>query len=580
MVIEPDFVEEVRMKYRTRQSNVFLLSGNVKDLFVGHDDSFLDLSSYLERQVVNNPNRVKYPAITVRYGLADGIVFPSSAEEEEVRHHFSGVTKLDEYLGEDQHNPLLALKMLREILAGRFNRLNQEGESYYARYSLIIEGVEMIIPQAAVNYLHQGDRENLAFLLNWLEGSELRSSANVVFMLSESLSEVNNKLVSLPSVTPLVVSRPSREEREGFIVLLLKEKSKERLLDSMGLDRFASLSAGLRLREIQKMVQESEGGDTPITPEVVLERSKELIEQECAGLIEFILPHHTLADVVGQRRLVEHLDLLRRDIVEGRKTSIPSGILVPGPNGSGKTFIFEAFAASCGWLALKFKNLRGSLVGETERNFEKVRGVLEALGHVVILVDEGDTELGGRGEFTHDVDRRLFAGLIRMMADSKNLGRLLFIIITCRPDKLEPDVKAPHRCSERLPVFDPGSKEEREEFLKWVLQNLGIDSGSFSEVTLASITEKTKSFSAADYQNLTRLIVRALEQGGEDDISRTVTEVIDDYLPPAINPERRLQELLAFLECSSRKLLPGRFTNLKRDVALNEVEEIKGVINR
>ena len=323
MVIEPHFVEEIREKYRTHQSNVFLVTGNVKDIFIFPSNSFHNLPSYFEKGVVNNPNRVRYPAITVRYDLANGIVFSDSAQEEEVKRHFSDPTQFAKCLQESQRNSLMALKMMREILGNRFTRLNPDGESYNARYSLIIEGVEMIIPQATVNYLHQEDMENLAFLLNWLEGPELRSSPNVVFMLSQSLAEVNDKLISLPAVSVLEVGRPSKEERKQFIRLLLKDKSSEGLLGSITQDQFTSLTVGLRLRELEKIVQESEGRATPITSRVLLERTNELIEQECAGLIEFVLPNHTLEDVVGQKSLVEHLNLICQDILEGRKDSMP-----------------------------------------------------------------------------------------------------------------------------------------------------------------------------------------------------------------------------------------------------------------
>jgi hypothetical protein len=72
-----------------------------------------------------------------------------------------------------------------------------------------------------------------------------------------------------------------------------------------------------------------------------------------------------------------------------------------------------------------------------------------------------------------------------------------------------------------------------------------------------------------------------MEHKGEGkDVSRVVMEAIDDYLPPNINPERKLQELLAFLECSSRRLLPEKFKDLKREAVLSEVEELKGRITR
>ena len=233
---------------------------------------------------------------------------------------------------------------------------------------------------------------------------------------------------------------------------------------------------------------------------------------------------------------------------------MPVGILVPGANGVGKTFIYKAFAKECGWIAVVLKNIRGPYVGQTEQTWERIRSVLEAMGNVMVLYDEADTEIAGRGPQTHDVDRRLFGKILAMMSDPANRGRIVWIIITARPDKLEPDLKRSGRAGEHLPVF-AGEGEEKDRFVSHVLSEAGIGPEFFSPDGYAQFAARTGEYFPADFEQIiTQIRRRMLVDGGLT--PESVLEEVSDFIPSGSSRERRLQELLAVLECTSRKLLP------------------------
>ena len=162
---------------------------------------------------------------------------------------------------------------------------------------------------------------------------------------------------------------------------------------------------------------------------MIFQLTQEVIEKELSGNIEFPIIDHDFSDVIGSKKLLVKLEEMKSFILSGNSDLMPTGILVPGPNGVGKTYIFKAFAKECGYLPVIIKNVRGQYVGQTEMTWEKIRSILEVMGNVMVIYDEADTELGGRGAGTHDVDKRLFGAILRMMSDPNNRGKIIWIII-------------------------------------------------------------------------------------------------------------------------------------------------------
>jgi hypothetical protein len=94
-------------------------------------------------------------------------------------------------------------------------------------------------------------------------------------------------------------------------------------------------------------------------------RKREIIEKECAGLIELFDSSHGL-DAVGGNEAIK-AELLQ----------------LVGAMGTGKTFVAKAFVKTSGVSAVTLKNFRSKRVGSTESNLEKVRDDTSAklVGH-------------------------------------------------------------------------------------------------------------------------------------------------------------------------------------------------------
>ena len=176
-----------------------------------------------------------------------------------------------------------------------------------------------------------------------------------------------------------------------------------RLLDKQSpstLETLARVTAGLQLRQVKDVVSPLDFGpaENQTAQASALEtalmrirlRKKEILEQECFGLIEVIEPKHGFEAVGGNEGVKTALRRVARHIHAGRTAQVPMGILCVGPMGTGKTFITKAFAKESGLAAIQLKNFRDKWVGSTEANLEKVLDVITAIGEIIVIIDEGD----------------------------------------------------------------------------------------------------------------------------------------------------------------------------------------------
>mgnify|MGYP003340935337 FL=1 len=165
--------------------------------------------------------------------------------------------------------------------------------------------------------------------------------------------------------------------------------------------RFAGITAGMTAPEIVKLIEPTLNVPSTDVDDDVLRliqvRKRELIEKECAGLIEFIEPRHGLSAVGGAEHITKELMQIARNLREGDSALTPMGLLAVGPMGAGKTFVIKAFLKEAGLSAIALKNFRSKWVGSTERNLERVLATVKAMGPIAVIIDEGDRSFGNSG---------------------------------------------------------------------------------------------------------------------------------------------------------------------------------------
>jgi ATP-dependent 26S proteasome regulatory subunit len=149
------------------------------------------------------------------------------------------------------------------------------------------------------------------------------------------------------------------------------------------------------------------------------------------------------------------------------------------------------------------------------------------------------------------------------MSDTTNRGRVLFIVMTNRPDKLDIDIKRAGRLDRKIPFFYAQSSEEVESVLAALISKHQLPSALSFPRDRAEVSQKIVGYSNADIEAVLLLANNYLEEQAVSEDKRLsaaiMAEAIKDYLPARDQTMLEYMELLAVFESSSRRMLPEKY---------------------
>ena len=238
----------------------------------------------------------------------------------------------------------------------------------------------------------------------------------------------------------------------------------------------------------------------------------------------------------------------------GALDTLPMGYLLCGPVGTGKSFLAQCVSGEIGIPCVVLRNFRSKYVGETEGNLERVLSVLRAMGPVVVVVDEADAALGSREqEGDSGTSSRVFAMIAAQMGDTQYRGRIVWMLLTARPDLLPIDLKRQGRAEVHVPLFYPTDEQELRKMFVIMAKKLG------SRIALDDVPAipQRGHLSGADIEGMVGRAWRTSLLAGADHVTReALADVVAQFMPSTQGLERELQETAAILECTDRQFLP------------------------
>jgi len=599
----PSWAEEIRSIYLRGEASVFVLHGNVFDL-ITREGSMVPVADFLSEVLLGAKD------VVCQFNPATGVHFRKKERRVDNLDTMLGVKEVDK-----------ALSGLEQMM------LTQD------KIGLIIDYAEMIAPSGDTSFQSESDRRAVVTLHRWSLDRRFDHADNVVFLITEQLSELSNKLVSNPKIACIKVDLPDKDTRTRLINTLEPEAS------STELERLAELSAGLKCVQIQGILKPGADeheeaqkriefisqllGGTPeateratklspkfvgesfdeiraqLKPEEPIEeipedgdsgryedvfrllaaRKRKILEKECFGLVEFVEPAHDFSAVGGMEEVKKELLNIANCIKTGQRTRVPMGLLFTGPMGTGKTFVAEAFARSSGLTAIKLKNFRSKWVGSTEGNLEKILSVVKAIGNILVIIDEGDRAFGNSGgDGDGGTSSRVIARIKEFMSDRENRGRVLFVLMTNRPDKLDIDIKRAGRLDRKIPFFYASEPEGIEVVLEAQLRRHKLKHEIEFPRDRELISSKLLGYSNADLEAVVLLANNMLDDDeGLIDVP-LMTRAIEDFLPSRDERMLEYMELLAVFESSSRSMLPPRYRELSAEALHERLNQLKHLI--
>ena len=561
----PEWAQEFAQKYLSRTINQFILHGNVHDLVPlerKENTEFVRLKSFLSEEFFGARDYVVF------YDRSSGIYFRDQETQKDFNQALSG---RDSLLGTDYANKLPKDPVRVFSLLEQYFRVRIDNKKSIA---LIIDYADTIVPMNEAGSTGSEDRTSLVYLSRWAHDPMFLAADFTTVLIAENLADLNKTLVQNPYTDDIKINIPDERQRSTFIKQEVPDGQFKEISD-VSEKVVAQQTAGLNFINLRSILSNSRENKKKITHNRLSETKKELIEAEAYGLLEFVETDYTLDNVAGHTKVKEHLRHAIKALKNGRQDVLPMGYLVCGPVGTGKTFLVTCFASEVGIPMVKLKNFRSQWQGVTEGNLEKILGLLKAMAPVAVMIDEADAYLGDRdASGDSGVSSRVFSQIATFMSDTRNRGRIIWFLMTARPDLMPVDLKRQGRAEEHLALFAPHTKEERIELYEAMKNKTGLD---LTEDYIPQIIEKgLKTFSGADMEAaLTRAKFRAAAQGLEQVTPEVLDVALNDFLPPTYPEEVELQTLSAVIECTSKELLPERYQEMDRGEILEKIEDLK-----
>jgi AAA+ superfamily predicted ATPase len=548
----PGWAQELADFYFSGSACLFVLHGNVHDLIycppLTGADEFLSLGDFLATQLFGRWD------VILSYDLGRGLRPLSGGQPKRL-------AKMVEYvsgrLGSRTLWPRDPDKVLATLDRLIQRNLLEEDSQRRKSIALMFDHAQYLIPAGDLTTLARGQASRLVRLKGWAQNPYLRRINTAIFLVADRLSEVSSRLVQDPHVATIEIPLPDETVRRRFVEKALAEHDQLRLGD-LTPERLSRLASGLNLTSLEIVLARARRDRAPLSGSQFGELKKTMIERECKGLVNFLEPSHTLDMVVGHTAAKARLRQDAQWISQGQLDIAPMGYLVCGPVGTGKTFLAECYAGTIGIPCVVLRNFRSKYVGETEGNLQQVLTVLRSLGPVVVIIDEADAALGSRqAGGDSGTSARVFSMIARQMGNTRYRGRIIWMLLTSRPDLLPIDLKRQGRAEVHIPLFYPQEKEEIAKMFRVMAKKNHTE---LSEKAIPDVGVES-GLSGADIEGIILSARRlALAEGRSAIEQADVRSAIDRFIPSAQGLEKELQELVAALECTDRAFLPAAWT--------------------
>jgi ATP-dependent 26S proteasome regulatory subunit len=566
--ILPSWAQELSYKYCSKTANLYILSGNIRD-FLPHkmkegEFTFVKIQDYVSEVLFGNRDIIAF------YDRSSGVSF---CTQEMKKDCLAKMKQLCPKTGPEKllsRNPIKAFTYLERYFYANIPQNR--------RIVLIIDYAETVLPNTDISRYTDEDRFCLVTVNRWANDPIFTQGDVSIILLTENLADLTQTIVRSPSAIKVNIPIPDEKVRESFLGYLDRN---EKLLmeESLSVAEFAKITGGLNLLNLNQLAAESFQEDKEISLSYLKDKKKQIIESEAAGLLEFIESEHDLSAVSGHDFVKKRFRSAAKAIREGRFDVLPMGYLIAGPVGTGKSFMVSAFTGEIGIPIVKFRNFRSKWQGVTEANLEKILNILKAMAPVGVMIDEADAFLGDRNqEGDSGTSNRIFAQIASFMGNTEYRGKIIWFLITCRPDLLPIDLKRQGRAEEHLALFYPESMEEKEDLFSTLVKKLAL---RIQKVNIADLFRRYKyEFSGADLESV---LIRAKFLAAMNNhvfvTKGDLEETLHDFMPPAYPHEIELQNLVAVLECTSREMIPKRFREMPRDRLVTEIRELKVLLH-
>ncbi len=572
----PEWLTRFRRLHRTRTITQFILHGNIVDYVrVDGEDGpdYLKLNRFLGEQLFKDYDTV------ISFDRATGLHFRNEDEENDffITYYFEDVFKKNTQAYEAWLKKLKATEYTFSVIERYMTERLRQGK----RVALMFDFAETLVPMTGTGAASLQDRAILVFFMKWAKASQFAGGRMTTLLLTDSIEQISQQLVRNPYTAEIQLDYPDANSRRAYIDHFVAKHADLPEQLEMSLDVLARDTAGLTLTQLDTLLAEIRESLGTFTFAALNERKKDIIESEAGGMLGFVETKFDLDSVAGHTHAKTNLRAAADALRKNRGDVLPMGYLVNGPVGTGKTFMVSCFANEIGVPMVELKNFRSQYVGQSEANLEKVLRLLKAMSPVGVMIDEADAMLGNRSQGGDSgVSSRIFSKIASFMSNTDHRGKIIWYLLTARPDLMPVDLKRQGRAEEHIALFYPETVAEKRELFAVMLKKTGITSIGADDLA-NDFYEGLNISSGADMEAaLTRAKFRAVASDTDQPTKRDIIAAFEDFIPPTYPEEIELMNYAAVLECTSKQLLPEAFRAMTREEVVERFNELKRLVGR
>ena len=326
--------------------------------------------------------------------------------------------------------------------------------------------------------------------------TELRAKPHTIILSSGDWvppSDLDEELTILDLPLP-------KEEELKTLLENIAQASESQLEDST-LNELTRACSGLSEARVRKVAARALAQRGKIGPEdisEVLEEKRQSIAR--SEVLEYCESNVTASDIGGLDALKAWLEQRYQAFSEEARRfglPLPRGVLLVGPQGTGKSLTAKVIAHSWSMplLRLDVGRLFAGLVGASEARTRETIQRAEAMAPCVLWIDEIDKAFGGDSRSDGGTSQRVLANILTWMAEKTSA---VFVVATANGiEKLPAELLRKGRFDEIFMLELP-SPSERSAILRLHLQqrrpNLNIP--------INSIVDRTEGFSGAELEQI------------------------------------------------------------------------------
>ena len=227
----------------------------------------------------------------------------------------------------------------------------------------------------------------------------------------------------------------------------------------------------------------------------------------------------------------------------------PTGVLLWGPPGCGKTLLAKAVAneSKANFISIKGPELLNKYVGESERAVRQVFERARSSVPCILFFDELDALVPKREDSLSEASSKVVNTLLTELDGLSNRAGIYVVGATNRPDMIDPAMLRPGRLGTSV-FIDLPNADERVEILR-ALYHKALPGASTEDLEVVARDPRAEGYSGADLGNLHQAAaVAALKRDGLSDEVKISAEDWQEALSRVkpsvkdVNKYRRLKE--------------------------------------